>query len=211
MAWFYKRGVTLIELIVALVIIAILSATAVGVYTKQVLRAKFARARQEIRTLELACHRYEVDLGEFPPSGSFGGIEGSGFLQLTLIHSANGSALAPAESRWGGPYVEFDENQMGDITGNPVNPGLNIADIQLLDPWDTPYQYVRSSDYSVFMGTELSVDNPFSATETYYNPTTFQIISYGPNRQTLPPPDRGIPVPGQPSEDDISNFIGSDL
>src|SRR5690606_20774970 len=56
-----KSGVTLLELLVVLVIISILSTIAVGVYTKEVLRAKVARTRAEIRTLEVAINRYQID------------------------------------------------------------------------------------------------------------------------------------------------------
>jgi prepilin-type N-terminal cleavage/methylation domain-containing protein len=201
-----KTGVTLLELLVALVIVSILSSIAVSVYTGQVERARYARARDEIRQLELACHRYEIDVGQFPPSGSqTTPALGSGWLQLTLLHSLSGDAYRPIDFRWQGPYVDFDYNQFGDINGNPVTATTAPGDIQLLDPWRTPYLYIRFDNYATLGGTQLPDTSPYKASETYYNPTTFQIISFGHNRTTLAVPNRGLEA------DDVTNFIGSEL
>ncbi len=201
-----RIGVTLLELLVALVIVSILSSIAVSVYMGQVERARYARARDEIRQIELACHRYEVDVGQFPPSGSLTtpGL-GSGWLQLALLHSLSGDAFRPLDFRWQGPYMDFDSNQFGDLNGNPVTAALARADIQLLDPWHSAYQYLRFDNYVALGGTQLPVTSPYFVTETFYNPTTFQIISYGHDRTTLPAPNRGL------AADDVSNFIGSEL
>lgn len=201
-----RPGVTLLELLVAMLIIAILSSIAVSVYTGQVERARYARARDEIRQLELACHRYEIDTGQFPPSGSqTAATQGCGWLQLALLHSLSGDALRPIDFRWQGPYIDFDYNQFGDLFGNPVPATVDKGDVQLLDPWRTPYLYIRFDTYVALGGTQLPQTSPYFATETYYNPTTFQIISFGHDRQTLPAPQRGL------APDDVSNFIGSEF
>lgn len=215
---FFKRGVTLIELMVVVVIISILSTIAVGVYTKEITRAKYAKARAEIRVLEIAATQYEVDTGQLPPSGSgtltgttwtqqavgsTGAYTGSGNLQLALRSSLNGQAKAPLSTRWQGPYVDWDYNRMGDLAGNPITTasgeGTNQAQINFLDPWGMPYHWIVSSDY-VNGGTVLPSTSPFFASETYYNPSTYQLISFGANRLSLDPPNRGT----QP--DDASNF-----
>ncbi len=213
---FLKSGVTLLELLVALLIIAILSTIAVSVYTGQVERARYARARSEIREIELACHRYEIDLGQFPPSGSFNVAAtttnvGSGFLQLALLHSMSASAYQPADVRWQGPYMEFDESQLGAITDSGGNAAITSATdprrVVFLDPWGNPYIYIKSSNYVTYQATELPVDlYPISIrdSETWYNPTTFQIISMGRDGQTLAAPNRGL----DPDYTDVTNFIG---
>ena len=63
-----KKGVTLIELMAVVLIVAILASIAVGVYTGYVQRARFAVARTTIAELDLAVARYEIDLGVLPPS-----------------------------------------------------------------------------------------------------------------------------------------------
>jgi len=212
-----KRGVTLLELLVVLVIISILSTIAMGVYSREIQRAKYARARQEIRTLEVAIAQYEVDTGQIPPSGSgnvTGGIyspnagvifEGTGALQLAIRSSLSGNFRQPLSTRWKGPYIDWDYNRMGDINGNPITsaPGdnANVGAISFLDPWGNPYAYVRSADYAQNgSGAELPVTSPFAASETYYNPSTYQIYSRGADGTTLPAPQRGVDI------DDVTNF-----
>jgi prepilin-type N-terminal cleavage/methylation domain-containing protein len=200
-----KNGVTLMELLVVLLIIGILSTIAVGIYTQQIERARITAAKDTIYQLEVAAKTYEIDVGELPPSGSgtIPGITasgtGSGYLQLALSSSLNGNALSPLDTRWFGPYIEIDINKLGDINGNPISASLSLGSVNILDPWKTPYYYVKNDDYASF-GTERASSDPYRNTETYYNPSTFQIFSFGPNRQTLSIPQRGTET------DDINNW-----
>jgi len=213
-----KFGVTLLELLVVLVVLALLATISVGVYGKEILRAKYARARVEIRTLEIAITQYEIDTGQLPPSGSGltlapagvdtrGFAEGSGYLQVALRSSLNGQPFAPLSPRWGGPYVDWDYNRLGTADGTPTtDPDFSSSTsqglISFLDPFGFPYQYIRASDYSRRGGTELPSNSPFAATETWYGPSTFQIISVGADGETLATPERGL------DNDDVTNFVG---
>jgi prepilin-type N-terminal cleavage/methylation domain-containing protein len=209
-----RDGVTLIELIVVLMILSILSTIAVGVYTKEVRRAKIVKTRAEIRTLSVALHRYQIDVGQFPPSstgttlapGSLDQVSpvfGNGYMQVALRGSLNGNMRDPLSPLWLGPYMEWDENRLGTPLGEPLPPGIARAQVQFLDPFGTPYQYVSSAEYELFSATLLPSTDPFFATETYYNPTSFQLYSYGPNGVTNP-------ILGQrgTDEDDITNWRG---
>ncbi|MBN1868195.1 prepilin-type N-terminal cleavage/methylation domain-containing protein [Candidatus Sumerlaeota bacterium] len=218
------RGVTLLELIVVVLIISILSSIAVSVYTGYVRRAQIATARATIHELELAAARYQIDTGEFPlsssgtllapnaPNGStsaFGGTNGCGYLMVCLLHSDSGDAFNPLSLRWQGPYLEVDEKNLGAIDvrdadgdGNnseiiPITAATPLAQICLLDPWGSPYYYVRSDDYAAFNATE-PVGVPI--TETYYNPSTVQIFSLGFDGTTPAQPLNGTGL------DDIRNF-----
>lgn len=211
----FTRGVTLLELLVVMVIISILSTIAVGVYSKEVMRARYSKARAEIRTLEVAITQYEVDTGQLPPSGSgttlaptainrTGIAEGSGYLQVALRSSMNGQPGNPLSRRWLGPYIDFDYNRLGSTTdGTPVTSATftgTQGEVSFLDPFGNPYLYIRSDDYAIRGGTELPSTNVFYLTETHYNPSSFQIISFGANGTTFAPPQRGL------DEDDITNF-----
>lgn len=213
----FKKGVTMLELIVVVLIIAILSSIAVTVYTGQVERAKRAACRDIIRQLELAVSRYEVDTGQFPlsssgtliaPSGtnpqvdSNGNSLGSGYLQVCLRASLNGNVFSPLDSRWQGPYISFDDDKLGDINGNSVTSGMTKAEVQLLDPWGKPFYYTRWQDYPSMGGAERPVGDPFRSPETYYNPRTFQIFSKGPDGITIETPGgkRGT------ESDDVNNW-----
>jgi len=187
------KGVTLIELLVVVLIIGILSTLLLQVLTGQSERARVAAARSDIKTLEIAAHRYAIDLGVYPKTNTPGDFtspfyrRGCGYLALCLLHSTSGNAYAPSSSKWGGPYVEADE-------------GLNITTLQgttalataqeFLDPWGGPYEYVSSDyvggtyGYVLYSATTLPTTDPYFVTETYYNPKTFQIISFGTNRTT---------------------------
>lgn len=209
-------GVTLLELLVVLLIISILSTIATGVYTQQLGKAREARTRSEIRTLEVAITQYQVDTGQYPPTGSgltiapeplttAGIYNASGYLTLALRSSLNANLEEPLSNRWLGPYVDWDMNRLGDLNGVPITtpegssavPGA----ISFLDPYGHPYFYIRSTDYAERGGTRLPEDNPLAASEVFFNPSTFQIISFGPNRQSNAPPERGL------DDDDITNFM----
>lgn len=215
-----KKAFTLMELLVVVLILGLLATIAVGVFTTQVERARYAAARTTIAAIELATTRYQLDIGEFPPSGSAtpsatpdSAFEGNGFLYLALTRSMNGNTSSPASARWQGPYIDVKKLNLGDIDGFPIDVAtsgptpLLIGDIQILDPWSTPYRYVRSNgsaddNYTVNSATELPPGNPFAATDIYYNPTTYQVASKGRNGQTPPA------VSGQfgTEEDDVNNF-----
>lgn len=210
-----RKAVTLLELMVVVVIIAILSTIAVGIYTKEIVRAKYARTRAEIRTLEIAIAQYQVDTGQLPPSGSGGTFapaalnvaglaEQSGYLTMSLRTSLNNDLYNPLSTRWQGPYVDWDLNKIGDANGVPVTDTNNLSttnpgDLSFLDAFSTPLLYIRADDYVARGGAKLPNDSPYFF-ETFYNPSTFQLISYGANRSTLADPYRGTEF------DDITNF-----
>ena len=210
-----KKAFTLMELLVVVLILGLLATIAVGVYSNQVERARYAAARTTIAALELATNRYQMDVGEWPPSGSASTagntFEGTGFLYLALTRSMSGNTSAPASARWQGPYIDVKKINLGDINGIPIDDltssptALDMGDIQILDPWSSPYTYRRSSgspsdNYTVNNATVLPPNNPFAATDVYYNPTTFQIWSKGRNGETPPAPQQGT------EEDDVNNF-----
>src|SRR5690606_36996726 len=122
-----------IELMVVIVILSILSTIAVGVYSREIERSRFAAARAEIHALEVAINRYEIDNGQYPLSGSGIGYsgsgvvaileEGSGYAQLSLRASMNADQASPLSQLWNGPYLEWDENDLGTLTGAaPTSP-----------------------------------------------------------------------------------------
>ena len=213
MRFFGSRGVTLLELVVVLLIVSILASIATSVYSGYVRRSQYTAARATIRELELAASRYDIDTGEYPLSSSgtriaplssngsvnttFKGTNGCGYLMVCLLHSYSGNALDPASTRWQGPYLEVDRSNLGTITGAPITSSTPLAQICLLDPWKQPYFYVRSAEYATYRATKPT-GTP--STETYYNPSTCQIFSLGPDGTTPVQPQNGT------GTDDITNF-----
>lgn len=84
-----RRGLTLVELVVAVAIIAILAALAVPQYLNAQTRAKVAAAAGNIRSLTGAMEAYGVDHGAYPapgtgdPSDPFGVVAHSALASLT--------------------------------------------------------------------------------------------------------------------------------
>jgi len=205
------RAVTLIELLVTITILAIVATIATGVYTNYVRRAKVAACFAEIRQIELACERYRHDTGQYPPSssGNFyspnsivpdNPASGCGYMTLALRQSLSGNGNMPVDPRWVGPYLNLDREQLGTIDGSPVSSSTPLPRVQMLDPWGSPYQYIRFDDYASFGGTNLPASDPFAPTETWYNPSTFQIVSFGPDGVSFARPQMGLGF------DDVTNF-----
>ena len=209
-----RKAFTLVELLVVVLILGLLSSLAVGVFTTQVERARRAAARSDIATFALGVDRYQIDLGAYPPSGSrLGGngqaqARGCGYMQLALMHSMSGNSLSTSGTLWKGPYITVRKEKLGDINGTvleELGATIDIADVQILDPWHQPYRFVRSGpapdNYaSNSQGTVLPPTHPFAATEIYYNPNSYQIVSTGNDNATLPPPNFGM------EPDDVTNF-----
>jgi type II secretory pathway pseudopilin PulG len=198
---------------VVILILGLLATLAVGLFSAQVERARYAKARTTIAALELAINRYQIDVGQYPPSGTGNlsgptSFQGSGMLELALIHSMSGNTSAPASNRWQGPYVDIKEQDLGTLAGIPIrdaDPQPAAGEVQILDAWHTPYRYVRccgsdSDNYSVNNATNQPSSSPYAATEIWYNPSTFQIVSNGHNTVTLPAPNIGL------DGDDVTNF-----
>lgn len=218
MKTYNRSGVTMLELLVVVVIIGILSTIAVGAYAKNVQRSKYVKIRAEIRTLEIAIARYEVDTGALPPSGSgstfapsnlstAGNAEDSGYLVMALKSSLNNNPAAPLSERWVGPYIDWDYNRLGNTNGAPITTSAGastaVGEISFLDPFGLPYQYIRSTDYASRGGTRLPSGNPYAATEIYFNPSTYQIFSFGADGVTTASPERGL------GGDDVTNFTAA--
>jgi prepilin-type N-terminal cleavage/methylation domain-containing protein len=206
-----SRGVTIIELTIVLVIISILTSISLGIYSNHVRQAEIVKAKLRVKELELAVTRYEVDLGVFPPSYSLSaGVAtsstttvnpGCGYLILVLMRSLSNDPLNPSSPNWNGPYINVEQNELMDTaTGGPVTDKTDKANVSLKDPWGRPFNYVRCTDYAGgTVGPEATQqkDTPFTG---YYNPTTVQIYSVGPNGNTSASPERGLDT------DDINNF-----
>jgi type II secretion system protein G len=61
-----KRAFTLVELLIVVAIIAILAAAATPSLLEACVRAKAARVRSDLRTIQLALEAYAVDAGKYP-------------------------------------------------------------------------------------------------------------------------------------------------
>lgn len=68
------RGVTLVELMVAMAILALIAAIAVPSYSGHVQRGRVAKAISDIKRIELSMERFMTDRGRYPASLAEAGI-----------------------------------------------------------------------------------------------------------------------------------------
>lgn len=149
-------------------------------------------------------------------------LPGTSLLHLALVHSTSGNSTSPSLSTWRGPYIDFQsENISLDTATNQT---------QILDAFGRPLHYLTAGDYShpVFQGTEmfdgsesttisdnaqpeLPSPNPYAGTEVYYNVSTFQLLSLGPDGTTFgvagsSSSGAGSLIYAGTEKDDINNF-----
>lgn len=83
------RGFTLIELLVVLVILGLLAAIVVPMFTRQPEKARVQAAKTQIQMLGTALDLYNADVGSYP-----------GSLEELITSGAD---------NWGGPYLKKDK------------------------------------------------------------------------------------------------------
>ncbi len=191
-------GLTLIELIVVSLIIAILASITVVTVTGMVTRARVAATYGTIRAMEVAADRYKIEFDQFPMSstGSDFGTgstpnpavpgNGNGYYLLGVLHTLSGDGGDPLHADFLGAMLDVETRQLGDIDDLDASWGQlsviptftaasSAATQQLLDPWGCPYRYVRHGptegaidDYLTFSGTQFPASSPFASTTESY-------------------------------------------
>ncbi len=75
----YRKGFTLVELLIVIVVIAILAAITIVAYNGIQVRARDSARKQDLQALAKAIHLYNVDVGNYAEAGCGSGA-GSGWL-----------------------------------------------------------------------------------------------------------------------------------
>ncbi|MDT8997657.1 type II secretion system major pseudopilin GspG [Paucibacter sp. APW11] len=87
----YRRGFTLLELLVVILIIGMLTGIVAPRFVGQLSRSEVTTARAQIDALDKALQGFRIDMGRYPTAG-----EG---LQALTVAPAN-------DGRWRGPYLK---------------------------------------------------------------------------------------------------------
>lgn len=157
-----KSGFTLIELLIVVAIIAILAAIAVPNFLEAQTRAKVARVRADLRSLQTAIESYHIDHGGYP-------------LHMLVNQTGNNEYFDPwPHSGGGNTYNEFHFSRIFSITtpityisaqppdpfyrqNVPVNPGSNIMATGRREA-RRQYQYANSKDRAAHGSGQAVID-----------------------------------------------------
>src|SRR3989344_3838131 len=120
-----KRGFTLIELLVVISIISMLSSIVFASLRSAQDKAKLARAKQDIQSIQIAMFVYQGDVGELPPQGDSCNTWYCGGSPATAAWTAVIDALRTNDGSpgWNGPYLtgRIDTDPWGSYYGYDDN------------------------------------------------------------------------------------------
>ncbi len=141
-------GITLIEILVAIVIISLLASAATPMYRKARVRALVAKTEVLISSIDAALSMYQSDIGDYPEFDEQG--------CSILVERLQG----PVDNKyWKGPYMRFKSKDLD-------------KDNNLLDAWKTPffYTYPQSDNLKVpYTLTSAGPDRKFGTDDDIGN------------------------------------------
>lgn len=175
-----RRGFTLIELLIVVGILIILAAIGLPNFLAAQIRAKYARAVAELRTVATALETYAVDHNHYPLNTRYNNYSVPMSLTTPVAYITTG--------RLRDPFTRIFSVAPGDPNAEIINTGDRPDDVQLYT-----YQSVmdlETADYfaSARYAPEFPYEPPADAIDAFgYNPGAFQrygrwkLVSFGPD------------------------------
>lgn len=187
-----RRGFTLVEMLVVIVIISIIMAMLVGGVVQMLRTAKAKDTKALILTLEAAAERYKGGFRAYPPTDVATlsprlrspnqtnlGIEALVACLSTELKS--GPFYVPPNETTG--FCNTDNDSLSTI---PTSPYYQTKDLlEYGDSWGNPLTYVNSKDYGTTVRTKTAGGEEtwkvplLSETKAFPNKHTFVIVSAG--------------------------------
>lgn len=141
-------GLTLIELLVIMAIIAILAGMSLGVMKGVNERAARVQAEAELAALSLALETYKTQYGDYPQAGTTPvaplGPAGAGSAQGQLFNALMGKLSPTLQTMDGRSYVETSRFSL-QTANMPLATGTVSVANGFLDPWGRLYMYYYRS------------------------------------------------------------------
>ncbi|GIW71028.1 MAG: hypothetical protein KatS3mg102_0570 [Planctomycetota bacterium] len=191
-----RSGFTLIEILVAVAVLALLIGLAIPALNASRRRGQVHACQATIERLKLAVERYAAAFGDFPPS-SLGEL---GIPRTNGVNEGIESLLrALTTAGRGGPFLEPSAEELANTDGDaiaataddPTGSVLGSRELlELVDPWGNPFIYFHHRDYRGGRGIEDYAiggrqqrcrPRPEETTGSYPALTSFMIWSAGPN------------------------------
>ncbi len=190
------RGFTLVEIIAAIAILAVLGGLIAAAAVSAQRRGRIEQAEATIERLRLALEQYAADFGDYPPTT----LRALGASATNGVNEGIESAVrCLATRRERGPYLAFDERELGNTDGDaiardPCDAAIAAKELfEVLDPWGNPFVYFHHRDYRGGAAIETYArgdgekvrarPRPSEKTGAYPGLATFLIWSFGPNGQ----------------------------
>lgn len=145
-----QGGFTLMELLVAMGIIAVLAGLLIPVMGSARRSAATKATKALLERIKLACEAYSTDFGDFPPTSLAAlGLSGNG--QNEGAESLIRCLTTKLEK---GPYLAFDESDLVNTDGDslaradPTASVIAARDLfEVADAWGNPLMYFHHRDY----------------------------------------------------------------
>jgi len=199
-----NKGFTLIELLAVIAILGILAGLIFTGAEKAIEKAKVSKTKVAIQSLSIALTNFERDMGSF--SERIGSHQmASGVLnekqRIELVEILSGKTLKreggeyifrplndiQKDPRWNGPYLDPKVSELEPEDESKYKIG------QLVDAWRNPL-IIHIKREGMDYDSKLK-----------YRPYSFQIYSFGPNRENDVGRSRGKGLQGRLA-DDINNW-----
>lgn len=219
-----QAGFTLVEILVAVAILAILSAALSPIVIKYINDGRRARAASDAQTIGQAILAFNVDTGMWPVSND-GNVNDAGELsrlvglshgQISAANIPNGAGTAPGDGNWDGggsggtagaieDHLVFNANntvgQLYPVSDTPPEPpgwsGPYLKSVPV-DPWGNPYvcnvRYLSGANVSGVTANEIERHAVFC-------------LSAGPNRLFETSFNDATELENTPGGDDIGFLI----
>lgn len=140
----FRRGFTLVELIIVIAIITLLMVFLVVMIPRMLDRAKYAKTATMIKTLDDACASYRLDFGVYPPStlGNRSLHHHLGIDRLISVQrGGSGDIKAPKP-----PIIEFPADWLRD--GGGASPDAKARPVALVDAFENDIRYLNPGKWN---------------------------------------------------------------